>query len=77
MRISTKAVRQIAKDSGFPEGFVEGNEGAFFEFVYRIAMRERKFCQGRIRAWHFDKNQGKCQLFDVLNSDDSEDYDFL
>lgn len=75
MIIKTKSVRQLAKDAALPEEFVDRHIDELCDFVWRIAKRERRFCQQRIRAWQFSKDVGKCELFQVL--DDSTDYDLI
>lgn len=75
MRIATKAVMQIARDANIPEEMIARHMDALCEFTFRVAKRERKFCQGKIRAWAFNRDIAKAPLFDVLNSDD--DYDLL
>lgn len=75
MIIKTRSVRQIAKDSGLPEELIERHMDALCEFTFRIAKRERKYCQNKIRSWQFSKDIGKCELFQVLNED--VDYDLV
>lgn len=75
MRIATKSVTQMARDANLPEELIARHTDELCEFVFRIAKRERKFCQNKIRAWYFDKNMGKAPLFDVLT--DEDDYDLI
>jgi len=75
MRIATKAVTQLAKDSGFAPDLIEALRPQIETLIMRAARRERKFCQHKIRAWYFDKNLSKGPLFNVLNEDD--DYDLI
>ena len=75
MRVSTKAVSQMARDVDLPEELIARHMDELCEFVFRIAKRERKYCQNKIRAWYFDKNLSKGPLFNVLNDDD--DYDLI
>ena len=75
MIVKVKAVKQLAKDAGLPSELVERNMDELCEFVFRVAKRERKFCQQRIRTWYFDKNMGKSPLFDVLT--DEDDYELM
>lgn len=75
MRVSTKSVAQLARDVKIPEEIIERHMDELCEFVFRIAKRERKFCQQRIRTWYFDKNMGKSPLFDVLT--DEDDYELM
>jgi hypothetical protein len=75
MRIATKSVERLARDANLPEELIARHMDELCEFVFRVAKRERKFCQNKIKAWYFNKNLGKSPLFDVLNEDD--DYDLI
>ena len=75
MIIKTRSVKQIASDSGLPRELIDRNIDALCEFTFRIAKRERKFCQNKIRAWQFSNDAGKCELFRVLAED--TDYDLI
>lgn len=75
MIIKVKAVKQLAKDAGLPNEFIDRHVDELCEFVFRVAKRERKFCRDRVRAWHFSSDIGKCELFQIL--DDDTDYDLV
>lgn len=74
MRIATRAVKDIAREAGFPEEIVERHIEALTQFTFRIAARERKFNLAKLKAWYFNKNPNKSTLFEVF---DGEDYDLL
>lgn len=75
MIIKVKSIRQLAKDVNIPEELVERHIDGLCEFAFRISKRERKFCQSRLRAWHFSKDIGKCEVIQVLDED--TDYDLI
>lgn len=75
MIVKTRAVRQLARDVKLPEEFIDRYMDELTDFVFRIAKRERKWCRDRIRAWHFSKDIGKREVFQVL--DDDTDYDLI
>lgn len=74
MRIATRAVKDIARESGFPEELIDRHLDAMTQFTFRIAARERKFNLTKLKAWYFNKNPNKPTLFEVF---DGEDYDLL
>lgn len=75
MRVSTRAVTQLAKNSGFSSDLIEALRPELETLILHAARRERKFCQNKIRAWYFNQNLSKGPLFDVLNEDD--DYELI
>lgn len=74
MRVATRAVKDIARESGFPEELIERHVDAMVQFTFKIAARERKFNLTKLKAWYFNKNPNKQTLFEVF---DGEDYDLL
>lgn len=68
MRVTTRAVSKLANESGLPEHIVERHIDALITFTFNVAQRERKLCRNAIRAWYFDKDIAKPQLFDVLDT---------
>jgi|APCry1669189440_1035222.scaffolds.fasta_scaffold00867_6 hypothetical protein len=74
MRVATRAVKDIARESGFPEELIERHVDAMVQFTFKIAARERKFNLTKLKAWYFNKNPNKPTLFEVF---DGEDYDLL
>ena len=75
MIIKPRAVRDIAKAANLDGEFIDRNMDALIEFTYKIAKRERKFCQDKLRAWMFSTDITKPSLLDILNED--EDYDLV
>lgn len=75
MIIKPRAVRDIAKAANLDSEFIDRNMDALIEFTYKIAKRERKFCQDKLRAWMFNTDITKPSLLDILNED--EDYDLV
>lgn len=75
MIIKVKSIRQLAEDVNMPNEIIERHIDALCEFAFRIAKRERKFCQSSLRAWYFSKDMGKCEVLKVLDED--TDYDLI
>lgn len=66
IQIPTAAIRQYARDAGISEGFLEQHQDLLEAFALRIASGQRKKDQQKVRAWYFDSNPTKCQLFEIL-----------
>lgn len=74
MRVATRAVKHIARESGFPEELIDRHIDSLIQFTFKIAARERKFNLIKLRGWYFNKNPNKPTLFEIF---DGEDYDLL
>jgi len=74
MRVATRAVKDLAREAGFPEEMIERHLDAMIEFTFKISGRERKHNLQKLRAWYFNKNPNKPTLFEVF---DGEDYDLI
>jgi len=77
MIIKTRSVRQLAKDSGLNEELIERNIDALCEFTWRIAKRERKYCNNKVRGWVMSADIVKPPLLDLLKTEDEEEKDYL
>lgn len=73
MKVSTRAVKDLAKDAGLHEEIIERHIDALIAFTFRIAAREQKWCADKVRAWYFDTNLNKPQLFELF----AEDHDIV
>lgn len=51
MIVRPRAVRDLARLSGFPEDIVLRYEAEFIKFVFAVAARERKYVVDRVRTW--------------------------
>lgn len=69
MKVSTKAVKALAKDAGFHEEMIDRHLDQLTAFVFRVAAREQKWCAEKVRAWYFDTNLNKPQLFELFEED--------
>lgn len=74
MRVATRAVKDIARASGFPEELIERHIESLTQFTFKVAARERKFNLTKLKAWYFNQNPNKPTLFEIF---DGEDYDLL
>lgn len=72
MRVTTRAVYKLAVESGLPEAVIERNIDALITYTFSVAQRERKICKSAIRAWYFNKDIAKPQLFEVLEEIDED-----
>lgn len=66
MQLPTAAIRQYARDAGLSDAFLAQHQDLLEAFALRVASGQRKKDQQRIRAWYFDSNPTKCQLFEIL-----------
>jgi len=73
MKVTTRGVQQFARDAGLPEELIARHAKALETFTFRVAKRQRKVDQNKVRAWYFDKNLNKCPLFELLEQEDTED----
>jgi hypothetical protein len=73
MKFTTRGLQQLARDAGLPEEIIARHDKALEAFTFRVAKRQRKMDQAKIRAWYFDKNLNKCTLFEVLEQPNTED----
>jgi hypothetical protein len=69
MKVSTRAVKDLAKEAGFHEEIIERNIDELIAFTFRIASREQKWCADKVRAWYFDSSLNKPQLFELFVED--------
>lgn len=46
------------------------------KFVWRIAKKERNFCQTKIRGWVFNYDIGKPPILEILK-DEEDEYELL
>lgn len=74
MRVATRAVKDIARASGFPEELIERHIEALTQFTFKVAARERKFNLTKLKSWYFNQSPSKPTLFEIF---DGEDYDLL
>lgn len=80
MKVTTRAVRDIAKNAGVPEEIVDRNLDAFINLTFAIAKRERKQCRKIVRKWLHSGDVIKPNILDVLTEElENEDelYDIL
>jgi hypothetical protein len=66
MQLPTAAIRQYARDAGLSDAFLVQHQDLMEAFALRVASGQRKKDQQRVRAWYFDSNPTKCQLFEIL-----------
>ncbi len=76
MILKTRAIRDLARESGLPDHVIDQYFDELIRFVWRVAKKERNFCQTKIRGWVFNQDIGKPPILEVLKSED-EEYELL
>lgn len=78
MRVRPKAVRDLAKNAGFPAEVVARYEDEFINLCFVIARRERKHIREMMRGWLFLKPHERPDILAMLKSSDEEPtYDLI
>ena len=67
MRIPTAAIRQCAADCNIPAALYEQYQDIFESFALRVAVLQRKKDQQAVRAWYFNDDFNKPQMFKILD----------
>lgn len=73
MRITTRAVRDIARNAGFSEEAIERQLDMLVNFVFAVAHRERKYCRSQLRKWIHSDEIDKPHLLDVLKEPEDDE----
>ena len=73
MRITTRAVRDIARNAGFSEEAIERQLDTLINFVFVVAHRERKYCRAQLRKWIHSDEIDKPHLLDVLKEPEDDE----
>ena len=76
MILKTRAIKDLARECGLPEHVVDRHFEELTKFVWRVAKRERSFCQDKIRRWLHNKDINKPSVLYVLK-DDTDEYELL
>lgn len=81
MRVTRRAVTDLARNSGLPEDVIARYLEELIQFTFVVAKRERKANFDKIRAWVHDGSVIKPNILDVLRpnreSEEDEVYDLL
>lgn len=75
MRVTTRAVKDLARNAGFSEEQIERHMDLLINFTFGVSHRERKYCQSKLRKWIHDGAIDKPNLLHVLKEDDEEIYE--
>lgn len=76
MILKTRAIRDLARECGLPDHVIDQYFDELTKFVWRIAKKERNFCQTKIRGWVFNYDIGKPPILEVLK-DEEDEYELL
>lgn len=80
MKVTPKAVRDLSKNSGFPEELIERHIDELINFTFAVAKRERKSCRQLIKRWIHSPDVVKPDLLTFFTEElENEDelYDIL
>lgn len=66
MRVTTRAVRDLAREVGMPSEIIERHIDALVSFTFRIAQRERRHCVKSLREWVYSKEVAKPPILEAL-----------
>lgn len=66
MKVTTRAVRDLARNAGIPEEMIERHLDMLISFTFAVAHRERKACRAQLRKWIHTDSIVKPPLLDVL-----------
>lgn len=75
MRITVRAVKDIARNAGFTEDAIERQLDTLINFTFAVSHREKKYCQSRLRKWIHSDEIAKPHLLDVLKEEDEDVYE--
>lgn len=75
MRVTVRAVKDLARNAGFSEEMIERQLDLLINFTFGVSHRERKYCQGRLRKWVHSGEIDKPNLLDVLKEEDEDVYE--
>mgnify|MGYP006276610585 CR=1 len=73
MRVTTRAVRDLARNAGIPEETIERHLDLLINFTFAVAHRERKACRAQLRKWIHSDDVIKPPLLEVLKERDDTD----
>lgn len=72
MKIPVAALKQYAIDTNIPMPFFEQFQDYFEGYALRVATAQRKKDIQAIRAWYFNPDLNKPQLFEILSDVDHQ-----
>jgi len=75
MRVTLRAVRDLARNAGFTEEMIERHMDLLVNFTFGVSHRERKYCQSKLRRWVHSGEIAKPDLLTVLREEDEDVYE--
>ena len=75
MRITVRAVKDLARNAGFSEDMIERHLDTLISFTFGISHRERKYCQSKLRKWVHSGEIDKPNLLSILKEEDEDVYE--
>lgn len=78
MRVTPRAVRDLARNAGVPEDIIVRHIDSLVSFTFTVAQRERKACRKELREWLYSTEADKPDLKDLLRiTEDTQPYDIV
>ena len=80
MKVTPKAVRDLARNAGVPEEIILRHTDELINFTFAVAKRERKSCRQLIKKWIHSEGVIKPDLLTFISEElENEDelYDIL
>ena len=78
MRVTVRAVKDLARNAGVPEDIVERHIDALVAFTFTVALRERKSCRRELREWLYTDKAERPDLKELLKvTEESEAHDVI
>jgi hypothetical protein len=74
MKITVRAVKDLARNAGFTEETIERNIDTLINLTFGIAHRERKYCRAQLRKWIHSDEIAKPHLLDVLKEPEEDEH---
>ena len=74
MKVTVRAVKDLAANAGFTEEFSDRYLDEMTAFVFAVAKRERKWCYRKLKHWMYDGSIVKPHLLDVFKDAEEDDH---
>jgi len=74
MRVTVRAVRDLARNAGFSDEMIERHLDLLVSFTFSVSHRERKSCRSQLRKWIHSDEIAKPHLLDVLKDPEDDEH---
>lgn len=69
MKVTPRAVKDLSKNSGFPEEIIERYLEQLINMTFAVAKRERKSCRTVVKKWMHSESVIKPDILTVLTEE--------